>query len=461
MTQSTLTLETLKQELVNDTKIKVAAVDIDGLLRGKVMDKDKFLSIAKDGFGFCSILFGWDILDKPYDDDSEFSGEDSTFSDLNARVDLASFRRIPWEDNIPFFLVYLHNPHTEKALHCCPRSLLKNTTDDFAKLGLNAYCGIEFEFYCFKETSESLSEKDYSALKPLTLGMCGYSMLRPLQNQEFYYNAFDWLKKFNVDVESWHTETGTGVFEAAIGYKEAKEAGDRAALFKTSMKQIGLKHNIMTSFMAKPYQGQPGCSGHVHFTLMNKNGENVFSVGEPSQYPHMTKTMVHFLAGVMKALPSVLPIYAPTINSYKRLKANGWAPVSVSWGIDSRNCAVRVIAPPSCPPKSTRMELRVSGADINAHLVLATVLKCGYWGIQTKQELTIQPCRTVKDLLKDEQLPTNLKDAVANMGQKGSVAREVLGNDFVDHFVRTRNHEWSLWEKAVTDYELKRYMELV
>jgi glutamine synthetase len=167
----------------------------------------------------------------------------------------------------------------------------------------------------FTETSESLASKGHSQLTPLTLGMCGYSVLRPLHNQEFYYNAFDWLKQFQVDIESWHTETGPGVFEAAVMYQDAKEMGDRASLFKTSMKQIGLKHNIMPSFMAKPYGDQPGCSGHMHFSLKNEKGENLFAVGEPSDIePNMTKTMEWFLAGVLRGLPSILAILAPTIN---------------------------------------------------------------------------------------------------------------------------------------------------
>ena len=165
------------------------------------------------------------------------------------------------------------------------------------------------------ETTESLNEKGHSQLKPLTLGMCGYSVLRPLQNQDFYYNAFDWLKQFRVDVESWHTETGPGVFEAAILYQEAKEMGDRGTLFKTSMKQIGLKHNVMPSFMAKPYGDQPGCSGHMHFSLKNENGDNVFAIGEPSNdVPNLTKDAVWFLAGVLRGLPSILAILAPTVN---------------------------------------------------------------------------------------------------------------------------------------------------
>lgn len=147
--------------------------------------------------------------------------------------------------------------------------------------------------------------------------MCGYSLLRPLENQDFYYNAFDWLHEFKVDVESWHTETGPGVYEAAVAYQEAKEMGDRASLFKTAMKQIAFKHGFMASFMAKPYQEMPGCSGHIHFSLKDRHGGNVFypaNDSEKSHIPNMSIVMVQFLAGVLRGLPSILAVLAPTIN---------------------------------------------------------------------------------------------------------------------------------------------------
>ncbi|CAO3591739.1 unnamed protein product [Absidia cylindrospora] len=459
----TPTRENIQSLLANDTKVKVAVVDTDGLLRGKLMHKDKFLQIIDDGFGFCSVVFGWDILDKLYTTNVEFGGDECQFPDLLAKVDLSSYRRIPWEHNIPFFLLYLVHPTTKKPLYCCPRTCLKEAVDDLKEIGYTALSGVEFEFFCFKETASSVVEKGHTNLSPLTVGMCGYSLLRPSQNQEFYYNAFDWLKEFKVDMESWHTETGPGVFEAAIAYTEAKEAGDRATLFKTAMKQIALKHGFMACFMAKPYQDMPGCSGHMHFSLKNKDGKNAFAIwddADKSHIPNMSITMVHFLAGVLRGLPSMLAILAPTINSYKRLVENYWAPVTVSWGIENRLGAVRVIVPPTSSKSAARLEMRVGGADINAHIAMAAVLKCGYWGIKTKQELPVDAMAGSYQP-QGQRLSRTLQEAVLVMEAEGSVARTVMGDEFVNHFTKTRQHEWNLWQNAVTDYERKRYMELV
>ncbi|KAI8146388.1 hypothetical protein BJV82DRAFT_666175 [Fennellomyces sp. T-0311] len=459
-----VTLENIHQVLKDDIRVKIAAVDIDGILRGKLLLKEKFLQVVESGFGFCSVVFGWDMHDAMYTTPVEFGGKDCQYFDLVAKVDLSSYRRIPWEENTPFFFVHLMHPNTNQPLYCCPRVFLQSAVDTCAQdLQCKAYCGVEYEFFCFKENAETLDNKGYSNLKPLTVGMTGYSLLRPTQNQEFYYRAFDWLHEFNVDVESWHTESGPGVFEAAIKYAEAKEAGDRASLFKTSMKQIAAKHGFLASFMAKPYESMPGCSGHMHFSLIDRQGKNLFYPFESSDastiHPHISKTLEQFLAGVLHALPSILAILAPTINSYKRLIGNFWTPISVSWGIENRLGAVRVIVPPTTSPNGTRIEMRVSGADINPHLAIGAVLKCGIWGIKTRQTLPV-PALEEKGQT-GVPLARTLQEAVVAMDGKSSVARQVLGDDFVDHFVKTRKHEWGLWQNAVTDYELKRYMELI
>ncbi|RCH97283.1 hypothetical protein CU098_009871 [Rhizopus stolonifer] len=456
-----LTYENIEEELVNDDKVKVAMVDLDGGLRGKLMNKERFLSIVKSGCGFCTALLGWDMQDQLYSLPNGYSGGDNSYHDMLAKIDLTTYRRIPWEEDVPMFLVNFFDPVTRKPVAGCPRNVLKGAVEEYEEMNLMPYCGVEFEFYCFKENIESLTEKGHANLKSLTVGTSGFSILRPLENQEFYYHMFDWLKKFKIDLEGWHAECGPGIFEASILYKEAKESGDRCTLFKTATKQIAKKHNVMASFMAKPYQQYPGASGHIHISVKNKQGENIFSVGEPSHIPNMTKSMVWFLAGLLRGLPSILPMLAPTINSYKRLVENFWAPTTVSWGMGTRHCAVRVLVPPYASPESAQMELRVPGADINPQLALAAVIRCGMWGIKTQQELPYGPTQTAKDAAERPRLAYTLQEATAIMDEKDSIARKVLGDEFVDHYVISRKHEWNVWQNAVTDFELKRYMEYV
>lgn len=301
------------------------------------------------------------------------------------------------------------------------------------------------------------------SLPSLEEGMFGYSLTRPIHNQDWYYGVFDACSKFRCDIEGWHTESGPGVYEAALEYGEIREMADRAALFKLTVKNISSKFGITPCFMAKPRQGLPGNSGHMHVSLVDKkSGTNLFARDSPDPNPpypdveHLSDLGRHFLAGLLEGLPDIMPIVAPTINSYKRLVENFWAPVTVSWGLEHRAASIRLIAPPTCPPKGTRFEIRVPGADTNGYLVLAAILALGWRGVEKKLELPIAPLARGQDVGgaddKGERLAKNLKEATARFARKESIAREVFGDEFVEHFAGTREHEIRLWDEAVTDW---------
>ncbi|KAJ3071680.1 hypothetical protein HK102_006390 [Quaeritorhiza haematococci] len=304
--------------------------------------------------------------------------------------------------------------------------------------------------------------------------MFGYSLLRPTLNQTLFYSIYDQCKDYNIPLEGFHTESGPGVFEAAIEYSDALTLADRAHLFKTAVKQISLKHGAIASFMAKPWEGLPGCSGHIHVSLKDLvSGKNAFapedagSEGKKDSLDNISVLMKQFIAGVIAGLPSIMCILAPTINSYKRLVENYWAPVNVTYGFENRTTALRIISPPSAPPSATRLEMRVSGADINPYLALAATLACGFYGIQNKLELPFGPLEGDAAGLpgasngKRERLARDLKEAVAKMMDPESIARKVLGDEFVEHYAATRMHEVRIYERTVTSWEITRYIETV
>lgn len=136
-----VTLENIAQVLEHDNKVKVAGVDVDGILRGKLISKKKFLSVAQDGFGFCSVIFGWDMHDRTYFKELAISNKENGYRDLVAIPDLRSFRRIPWEDNVPFFLVSFFDPVTKEPVCACPRGLLKTAVEKVEKAGCKAMAG--------------------------------------------------------------------------------------------------------------------------------------------------------------------------------------------------------------------------------------------------------------------------------------------------------------------------------
>ncbi|EMD69050.1 hypothetical protein GGP41_004929 [Bipolaris sorokiniana] len=481
---SSLTAEQLPELLKDDLSVKVAGIDVDGILRGKLMAKKKFLSIANEGFGFCSVIFGWDMHDQTYFKELAISNKENGYRDLIAIPDLTSFRRIPWENNVPFFLISFYDPDTKDTLSACPRSLLKRTVDKLRGKGYGAMAGAEYEFYQFRapqshdgsekntsSTASFLRNNPVDALPSLTEGMFGYSITRPVHNQDYYYSIFNTCAEFGCGIEGWHTESGPGVFEAALEFGSIESMADKASLFKLVVKSLGSKYGITPCFMAKPREGLPGNSGHMHVSIVDADGKNLFYREEEdknapySDIRYLSDLGRHFLAGLIDGLPDIMPILAPNVNSYKRLVENFWAPVTVSWGLEHRAASIRLISPPTSSPKATRFEVRVPGADTNPHFVLAAILALGWRGIEKKMEISIPPLGKGEDVGsesdKGERLAKSLKEATERFMRKESVAREVFGDQFVEHFGGTRQHEIRLWDEAVTDWEVRRYIETV
>ena len=284
--------------------------------------------------------------------------------------------------------------------------------------------------------------------------MFGYSWLRTSQRSEVVHDIIDQTAAFGVPIEGFHTETGPGVYEAAIRYSDALAAADRAALFKTAVKEICHRHGLIATFMAKPATNLPGCSGHTHQSIWSKDGStNLFyNPGDPHG---MSDTMRHYIAGLTQLMPDLSALYCPNVNSYKRILGGDWAPRAASWGIDNRTCALRVI-PGS--EKSSRIEHRIPGADVNPYLAVAGMIASGLYGIE--HELAC-PQMSEGNVYESDapKLPSSLAGAVENL-RRSEVAREVLGNGFVDHYLLTRDWEVQQAERHVTDWETKRYFEL-
>jgi glutamine synthetase len=435
------------------TRVKVAVSDIDGVLRGKYLHKEKFISAAESGFGFCNVVFGWDANDQCYDN-TTWTGWHTGFPDALAQLDLSTFRRVPWDDNVAFFLGEFVEADG-RPLPVCPRQLYKRVLARAEKMGFQVLAGLEYEWFNFRETPQSFAAKGYVRPEPITPGMFGYSLIRAGQNQPFFRALMEELPAFGVPVEGLHTETGPGVYEAAMLYAPGIEAGDRGILFKQAAKEIGSRFGIMPSFMAKWNTLYPGCSGHIHQSLSDGK-RNLFY---DARHPHrMSKLFESYLAGQLALLEDIQAMYAPTVNSYKRLVDGMWAPVKRSWGVDNRTATLRVI-PGS--PKSTRLESRCPGADINPYIALAACVGAGLWGIEKKLKLKDAPLAgDAAKAAKIPRLPRNLMEATEKL-KRSAAARELFGETFVDHYVRTREWEWRQFQDAVTDWELKRYFEII
>ncbi|MEH6551744.1 MAG: glutamine synthetase family protein [Pseudomonadales bacterium] len=439
------------------TKVKVAVSDIDGILRGKYLHIDKFLGAAQaypeGGFGFCDVVLGWDMMDDCYDN-TEVTGWQHGFPDALARLDLNTARKVPWDSNVDFLLGEFVN--ADGSAHAiCPRQTLKRVLARAEKMGFNVMTGMEFEWYNFLETPQTWAAKQGVNPTPLTPGMFGYSLLRANQNRDYFNALMDQMLAFGVSIEGLHTETGPGVYEAAIGFSGALEQADRAILFKAGSKEIAAEFGIMPSFMAKPHQNLPGCSGHIHQSLSDGKNNLFFDARSPQK---MSPLFESYVAGQVACMMDFAPLLWPTINSYKRLVDGFWAPVKPTWGIDNRTASFRVIAGSA---KSTRLETRCPGADVNPYLAMAAVIAAGLDGVEKGLKLTEPAITGANDGA--EHIPRAPRSLIetTRVFQQSDIARDWLGDAFVDHFSATREWEWRQWLDGVTDWEMKRYFEII
>ena len=444
--------------------VKVAITDLDGVLRGKYMHVDKFLKSIESGYGFCDVIFGWDSSDALYefkvsDEQNLFTGWHTGFPDQTVKILLDSKRTIPFEKNTPFFLSEL------KDGEVCPRSVLKKVLKLLRESGLKGKSALEYEFFLFNESPISVRDKKFKNLSNFTPGMFGYSLLRSSVHSDLYQEILKMSSVMDFPLEGLHTETGPGVLEAAIGVDEALNSADKAVLFKTFMKVLAQRKNLMATFMAKWSEKYPGQSGHIHCSLVDLENKPVFwNEGGGG----MSELMINFLGGLQKYSREFMAMIAPTTNSYKRLCMGAWAPINMTWAKENRTTGFRVI---EGSPDSQRIENRLAGADANPYLALAATFAAGFLGIKERIQPT-DPTSGEAYTVKTEEtyrVPSTLLES-AKLFKKSQAARSIWGDQFVDHFSASRIWEYEQFlknkplfekEQTISSWELERYFEII
>ncbi|HJV00999.1 MAG TPA: glutamine synthetase family protein [Burkholderiaceae bacterium] len=442
-----------KEQLAGEPYARFLVTDIDGVARGKHLSAEKIAGMLDGGGTIASAVFGWDIQDQLYQQVS-FTGFHTGFPDVGLVLDPSTARRLPWDGN-RWLILGEHTRADGSPLPICPRQLLKQVLAKADAMGYSAQVGTEFEWFVLDETEVSVRAKGYRQLQTATHGLTNYSPFRIDAQHDFVQDLFTNLNAIDVPLEALHTEAGPGNFEAAIRYGDALRSADRAVLFKQAVREIGRRHGLLNTFMAKYSTDYAGCGQHLHQSLW-RDGRNCFHDARGEH--QMSDTMRHFIAGQLHCLPHLLPMLAPFVNSYKRLVDHNLAPVKPTWAVDNRNAALRVI-PGS--PHSMRLETRTPGADANPYLAMAAALASGLYGIEHRLALELPPVAGANSGAEAvERLPRTLAEATAAM-ERSPLARALLGEEFVQHFVQTRQWEVAQFNQCVTDWELQRYLELV
>ncbi|NVK44216.1 MAG: glutamine synthetase [Oceanospirillaceae bacterium] len=435
--------------------VKVGLFDVDGVMRGKYMCREKFFGALDHGFGFCDVVLGWDSNDQLYENIGvQYTGWHTAYPDAPVRVLPHSCREVPFEPGMLLFICEFAPP----AHSICPRGALQRVLERAERLGFDAYAAFEYEFFLFDETPDSIREKGYRNLKPITPGFFGYSMLRNSVHAELHRDLLDLARRMDFPIEGLHTETGPGVLEAALQVDRAAEAADKAALFKTFTKVWAQRNNLMATFMAKWSDDYPGQSGHIHMSLRHKDGSGS-AFHDPAQPNNIGRLQRHFIAGQQRLMPELLAMLAQTVNAYSRLVPGFWAPTHATWAVDNRTAALRVI-PGS--DKVQRVEFRLGSADANPYIALAAALGAGLWGIEHALEPEDELVGNAYAQAHPQSLtlPPTLRDAA--LALRGSdAARQLFGEAFVEHYAGTRLWEAREFARHITDWELQRYFEII
>jgi glutamine synthetase len=422
------------------------------VLRAKHVSTEKVVRALEGGGRFCDVVLGFDSNDDVYEN-TEITGWHTGFPDVPVRVAPETLRPLVGHRR-SYLLLADYGGHLAQV---CPRRTLRRVLERAHEMGFRVSAALEYEFMLLEETPHSVRDKDYRGLRPITPGAFAYSAVRSSVWRELYDEIIATCEEIRAPLEALHFESGPGALEAAIKVDDALEAADRAIVFKTFIKALAQRRGLMATFMSRWSAEWPGQGGHVHLSLQGLDGASAFH--DADRPDAMTDTMRHFVGGAQTLLPDVCAMLAPTVNSYTRLAPGAWAPTTATWGIENRTCALRVIGG---DPTSQRLEHRVPGADANPYLATAAVLASGLWGIEHQ----IQPSPPVtgnayeQPPAKAPPLPASLSQAAACLAGS-QPASSLFGRPFVEHFARSREWEEAEYRRAVTDWELRRYLEVI
>jgi glutamine synthetase len=432
--------------------VVVAFTDMQGRLQGKRMHAAYFVDhVLGAGTEGCNYLLSVDV-DMNTADGYAMSSWDTGYGDMEFAPDLDTLRllpHLPGTAMVQCDLVTLdHRPVPQS-----PRTVLTTQLARAAELGYVALAGTELEFIAFRTPYEQAWSSGYRDLVPLNQYNVDYSVLGTSRAEPLLRTIRNTMYAAGMDVESAKGECNLGQHEIGFLYADALTTADNHAVYKTAAKEIAAQLGMSLTFMAK-YDQREGNSCHIHLSLRGADDETVFwgpSTG--SGHGGRTKLYDHFLAGLLATMADFTLLYAPNVNSYKRFAAGSFAPTTLGWGQDNRTCALRVVG----QGRGARVENRVPGGDVNPYLALAAMIAGGLHGIEHELEL---PPETTGNAYTSG-LPTvprtllQARDAFAG----SDVARQVFGDEVVDHYTNMADVELAAFDAAVTDWELRRGFE--
>ncbi|MEL6751211.1 MAG: glutamine synthetase family protein [Pseudomonadota bacterium] len=415
--------------------------DFAGVVRGKMMPSTKFLSdatLALPSSVFMQTISG----DWPEESDTfEYPANDG---DHRLVPDLSTLCSVPWESDPTAQVICDLHTHRGNRVAYTPRNVLRRVLEAYDAKGWRPIIAPELEFYLVK-TNENpdmpLEPPIGRSGRPLT-GGSGYSIAAINEFDELIDDIYDYSGTQGLEIETLIHEEGAAQLEINLNHGDPLELADQVFFFKRTIREAALKHGMYATFMAKPIQGQPGSAMHIHQSIIDADGANIFSDGDKE-----TEAFRNFIGGTQHYLPSALVMMAPYVNSYRRLTTNTSAPVNVRWGYDNRTTGLRV---PVSGPAARRLENRVPSSDANPYLAIAASLACGYLGM-TKG---VAPSEATQETANEgrNDLPRGLLEATALFEAEKDL-RDLLGEEFVGIYSAIKREEFETFMTVISAWE--------
>ena len=432
--------------------VVAAFPDLYGRLMGKRIPARHFLDrVADAGLHACDYLLTCDMELEPLPGFA-FSSWDSGYGDMHMKPDLSTLRLLPWLEGSALVLCDLFD-HEGKPVQQSPRRILRKQVEQCRMHGLEPMMASELEFYLLDGDASELTRRGMGDIHPTTEYLIDYHLLGTEKDEQVLRQIRNQMQGAGIAVESSKGEWGRGQHEVNLQYCAACEMADRHVVFKDGVKSIAAAHGRCATFMAKPSHLMAGSSCHIHVSLFDSEGRNVFwdeHNGRPSE------RFEHFLAGVMAQARHLSVFFAHNPNSYKRYRSSSFAPVSIAWGRDNRTCGFRVVGRGS----STRIENRIPGADVNPYLAYAAILAAGIDGIKRGRELVAEADGNAYADETVARVPRSVPEALQAL-EAGSLAVKAFGPEVVEHVRHWVEMEYNMLELQVSDRERIRYLERI
>ncbi|HSI55911.1 MAG TPA: glutamine synthetase family protein [Ideonella sp.] len=426
------------------TEIECLVPDLTGVARGKILPRQKFTEDR--GMRLPEAIVGMGVTGEFPEEGPYYDVINPTDRDMHLRPDPATVRIVPWATDPTAQVIHDCYDREGKLITFAPRSVLRRVCDLFDAEGWDPVVAPELEFYLVARNTDP-----DMPLKP-PVGRSGrsetsrqaYSIDAVNEFDPLFEDVYAYCEKMELNVDTLIHEIGAGQMEINFFHAHPLGLADEVFFFKRTVREAALRHNMFATFMAKPIAGEPGSAMHIHQSLVSKlTGKNIFSKEDGSA----SDEFYWYIGGLQKYIPAAMALFAPYVNSYRRLSRFTAAPINIQWGTDNRTVGIRS---PVASPAARRIENRVIGADANPYVALAATLACGYLGIKNK--ITPTPECKGDAYLGDFQLPRSLGEALTLLREESDLA-EVLGKDFITVYTEVKEIEHAEFMKVISPWE--------